>query len=193
MTNSPAATRRRRSDRRDRLVAAATRLLLEQGIERTTLADVAAAANVPSGNVYYYFKTKDDLVAAVVSSYIERAKAVLHEIDIKYRTPKARLKALVRQLTAHGDQIAETGCPVGTLCSELGKRTGIDLSQSELMKTPLDWAEDQFRSLGRTDARELSQQLMADYEGSALLSNTLNDPSILHAMARRLLAWIESM
>jgi TetR/AcrR family transcriptional regulator, transcriptional repressor for nem operon len=167
MTNSVAPTRRRGSDKRDRLVAAATQLLLEQGIERTTLADVAAAANVPVGNVYYYFKTKDDLVAAVVTGYIERAKAVLHEIEIKYRTPKARLRALVRQLTAHGDQIAETGCPVGTLCSELGKRAGIDLSQSELMKNPLVWAEDQFRSLGRTDARELSQQLMADYEGSA--------------------------
>jgi len=191
MTNSVAPTRRRGSDKRDRLVAAATQLLLEQGIERTTLADVAAAANVPVGNVYYYFKTKDDLVAAVVTGYIERAKAVLHEIEIKYRTPKARLRALVRQLTAHGDQIAETGCPV--LCSELGKRAGIDLSQSELMKNPLVWAEDQFRSLGRTDARELSQQLMADYEGSALLSNTLNDPSILRAMSRRLLAWIESM
>ena len=193
MTNSVAPTRRRGSDKRDRLVAAATQLLLEQGIERTTLADVAAAANVPVGNVYYYFKTKDDLIAAVVTGYIERAKAVLHEIEIKYRTPKARLRALVRQLTAHGDQIAETGCPVGTLCSELGKRAGIDLSQSELMKNPLVWAEDQFRSLGRTDARELSQQLMADYEGSALLSNTLNDPSILRAMSRRLLAWIESM
>jgi hypothetical protein len=47
--------------------------------------------------------------------------------------------------------------------------------------------------LGRTDARELSQQLMAAYEGSALLSNTLNDPSILRAASRRLLAWIESM
>ena len=193
MTNSVAPTTRRGSDKRDRLVAAATQLLLEQGIERTTLADIAAAANVPVGNVYYYFKTKDDLVAAVVSSYIERAKAVLHEIEIKYRSPKARLKALVRQLTAHGDQIAESGCPVGTLCSELGKRARIDLSQSELMKNPLDWAEDQFRSLGRTDARELSHQLMADYEGSALLSNTLNDPSILTAMSRRLLAWIESM
>ena len=51
MTNPVAATRRR-SDKRDRLVAAATQLLVEQGIERTTLADVAAAANVPVGNVY---------------------------------------------------------------------------------------------------------------------------------------------
>jgi TetR/AcrR family transcriptional regulator, transcriptional repressor for nem operon len=31
-----------------------------KGVERTTLADVAQAADVPVGNVYYYFKTKDE-------------------------------------------------------------------------------------------------------------------------------------
>src|SRR5690348_16188036 len=82
MTNSVAPTRRGGTDKRERLVAAATQLLLEQGIERTTLAEIAAAANVPLANVYYYFRTKGDLVADVVSSYIERAKAVLHEIEI---------------------------------------------------------------------------------------------------------------
>jgi TetR/AcrR family transcriptional regulator, transcriptional repressor for nem operon len=123
MTNSVAPTRRGGTDKRERLVAAATQLLLEQGIERTTLAEIAAAANVPLANVYYYFRTKGDLVADVVSSYIERAKAVLHEIEIKYRTPNARLKALVRQLAAHGDQIVETGCPVGTLCRSSSWRT----------------------------------------------------------------------
>ena len=39
---------------------------IEQGIEKTTLADIAQAADVPVGNIYYYFKTKDELVRAVV-------------------------------------------------------------------------------------------------------------------------------
>ena len=193
MTNLVAPRRGRGSDKRDRLVAAAAQLLLDQGIERTTLADIAAAANVPLGNVYYYFKTKDDVVAAVVASRIGQAQATLHEIEAKHRTPKARLKALVRQFTSHGDQIAETGCPMGTLCSELGKRSEVDLSQGELMKIPLDWAEHEFRLLGRADARGLAEQLMAVYEGSALLANVLHDPSILRGASRRLLAWIDSL
>jgi hypothetical protein len=82
---------------------------------------------------------------------------------------------------------------MGTLCSELGKRPDTDLSQAELMRIPLDWAEQQFRSLGRSDARELAQQLMAVYEGSALLANTLHDPTILRSASRRLTAWIESL
>ena len=55
--------------KRDRLVAAARTTIHQQGVEKTTLADIAAAADVPVGNVYYYFKTKDELVAAVLDSY----------------------------------------------------------------------------------------------------------------------------
>jgi TetR/AcrR family transcriptional regulator, transcriptional repressor for nem operon len=44
-------------------------VLYEQGIEKSTLADIAVAAEVPLGNVYYYFKTKDALVSAVIESY----------------------------------------------------------------------------------------------------------------------------
>jgi AcrR family transcriptional regulator len=50
--------------KRDRLVAAATQLLRQQGIERSTPADIAKAADVPAGNVYYYFKTIDQVIAA---------------------------------------------------------------------------------------------------------------------------------
>ena len=44
--------------KRERLIAAAAQRIYEQGVEKTTLADIAAAAGVPLGNVYYYFKTK---------------------------------------------------------------------------------------------------------------------------------------
>ena len=45
-----------RPAKRDRLIDAASQLFYEQGVERTTIADIAAAADVPAGNVYYYFK-----------------------------------------------------------------------------------------------------------------------------------------
>ena len=50
-------------------MAAACRVLHEQGVERTTLADIALAADVPVGNVYYYFKTKDQLVEAAIKAH----------------------------------------------------------------------------------------------------------------------------
>jgi TetR/AcrR family transcriptional repressor of nem operon len=48
-----------RPGKRERLLGAAADLLYRQGVEKTTLADIAQAADVALGNIYYYFKTKD--------------------------------------------------------------------------------------------------------------------------------------
>ena len=197
MTDSisgPATDVGQRPGKRERLVAAATQLLHEQGIERTTLADIAGAAGVPAGNVYYYFKTKDEVIAAVIEARTQQVKTTLAAIDAHHRAPKSRLKALVREFTAQGEMVAQHGCPLGSLCSELGKRVNPPgFAAAELMRLPIDWAEEQFRSVGRRDAHDLATDLMAAYEGSALLANTMGDPSILSGAARRLNRWIDTL
>ena len=193
-TSGQATAVERRPGKRERLVAAATQLLHQRGIERTTLADIAKAADVPAGNVYYYFKTKDEVIAAVVEAHARQVRTALALIDARHRSPKGRLKAFVREFTAQSEIVAEYGCPLGSLCSELGKRAGRPaFAQAELMRLPVEWAEEQFRSLGRNDAHDLATDLMAAYEGSALLANTLGDPSILSGAARRLNRWIDTL
>ena len=61
------------------------------------------------------------------------------------------------------------------------------------MRLPVDWAEQQFRALGRRDAHDLALDLIAAYEGSALLASTLRDPSVLSRAARRLSRWIDTL
>jgi len=184
----------RRPGKRERLIAAASRLLHEQGVERTTLADIAKAADVPAGNVYYYFKTKDEVIAAVIEAHVQQIKATLASIEACHRSPKTRLKAFVREVTAQSEIVAQFGCPLGSLCSELDKRvTEPGLPTAELMRLPIEWAEGQFRSLGRADARDLAFDLLAAYEGSALLANTMRDPTVLSGAARRLDRWIDTL
>jgi TetR/AcrR family transcriptional regulator, transcriptional repressor for nem operon len=184
----------RRPGKRERLIAAATRLLHEQGVERTTLADIATAADVPAGNVYYYFKAKDDVVKAVIEAHVQQIKATLASIEARHRSPKTRLKAFVREITAQSEIVAQFGCPLGSLCSELDKRvTEPGLPAAELMRLPIEWAEGQFRSLGRADARDLAFDLLAAYEGSALLANTMRDPAVLSGAARRIDRWIDTL
>jgi TetR/AcrR family transcriptional regulator, transcriptional repressor for nem operon len=193
-TSSAAAAVARRPGKRERLVAAAAELLHQQGIERTTLADIAKAADVPAGNVYYYFKTKDDVVAAVIEAHVQQVRATLASIDAHHRSPKSRLKAFVREFTAQSDLVAEHGCPLGSLCSEIGKRVRqSSFAEADLMRLPIAWAEEQFRSLGRRDAHDLAVDLMAAYEGNALLANTLRDPDVLSRAARRLNQWIDAL
>ena len=59
----------RKPGKRERLVAGAREVIHQLGVEKTTIADIAQAAEVPAGNVYYYYKTKDELVAAAIDSH----------------------------------------------------------------------------------------------------------------------------
>jgi hypothetical protein len=61
------------------------------------------------------------------------------------------------------------------------------------MLVPIQWAQEQFRALGRDDARDLAVSLLASYQGSALLTNTFRDPDILARETRRLRRWIDTL
>jgi TetR/AcrR family transcriptional regulator, transcriptional repressor for nem operon len=183
----------RGAGKREKLVAGAREVMHQQGIEKTTIADIAEAAEVPVGNVYYYFKTKDELIDASIESHVSDVRTLLASLE-RHRSPQARLKALVRALSAQRELAASYGCPMGSLCSELGKREdGGDHDCSQLLRLPIDWAETQFRQLGRRDARDLAVALMASYQGIALLTNSFRDPQLMAREARRLERWIDSL
>jgi AcrR family transcriptional regulator len=183
-----------RPGKRERLVAAAGELVYRQGVARTTLAHIAQAADVPLGNVYYYFKTKDDIIGAVVQAHAHQLESALAELERRHRSPKARLKALVSMLAERADATAQYGCPYGTLSSELAKQAeGPDPLAAPLMQIQLDWAERQFRAMGRRDARDLAVELIAAYQGSAVLTSTLGHPELMARQARRLQRWIDAL
>ena len=56
---------------RERLVDAALYLFWLQGYAATGVAEILSQANVRSGSFYYFFKTKEDLLLAVLQRYIE--------------------------------------------------------------------------------------------------------------------------
>jgi AcrR family transcriptional regulator len=189
MTDSSAADR---GTKRERLVASAGDLLHRQGVLATTLAQVAEAADVPPGNVYYYFKTKDHLVQAVIDARTDQVRALLGSIQAR-RSPAARLKALVNQWAEMRDLVARYGCPFGTLAAELDRRDdGLDREAAKPINLILDWAEDQFRQLGRRDARDLAVGLFSGVQGGALLANALREPEVMSAQVRQLERWIDT-
>src|SRR4030088_2758340 len=180
-------------DKRRRVVEGGRLLLDQQGVEKTTLADIAQAADVPVGNVYYYFKTKDELVQAAIDAQAQDIDTALATFD-RHRSPKARLKAFVKLITAQREVAARYGRPHGTLSSELNKRDDrLGQAGTKLMQLWIDWAERQFRAMGRRDARDLAVALIASYQGIMLLANTCRQPELIVREARRLERWIDSL
>ncbi|WP_189978907.1 MULTISPECIES: TetR/AcrR family transcriptional regulator [Streptomyces] len=193
MTNS-VDRRARASQKRRRLTAAAARVLHEQGVERTTLADIAREAGVPVGNVYYYFKTKDELVRAALAehqAHLDELTAALDELP----APRDRLKALVEAWTAQRETAARHGCPTGTLAVELDKRADgtLDAEAGAVVRRLLDWTAAQFRQWGLPAPDDHALTLVSAYQGMSLLANALRDPDIMTREGARLLRWLDSL
>lgn len=95
---TPAATRKAR-ETRAAILAAAARLFAERGYTEVSLREIAAAAGMQAGSVYYHFASKEVLLDAVLDTGVERMRAHL-EAALAELGPDApagaRLEAAIR-------------------------------------------------------------------------------------------------
>jgi TetR/AcrR family transcriptional regulator, transcriptional repressor for nem operon len=176
------------------LLQAAEKVTYRHGFGATAIADIAREARIPVGNVYYYFKTKDEIGDAIVALRVSRFKKLLQELD-KSESPKERLCGFVDVKIRNREGLARSGCPVGTLCSELHKNGGAVARRSTaLFAEALAWMEAHFEALGKgADARGLAVHLLSATQGVSVLAHTFHDPSLIEMEAARLKEWIRAL
>ncbi len=85
--------------RREQLLDAAERTLLERGLRATTVADVARAAGVAKGTTYLYFRSKDELLVDLRTRYLERYLAT---VGTGRGTARTKVRRLVLGLVQFG-------------------------------------------------------------------------------------------
>lgn len=183
----------RKSDKRERLLKAARALIHRQGFHQTTLADIAAESGVNLGNLYYYFKTKDEIISAVVEDRTERFQALTQLWDEEH-DPRQRLLKFLEMPITLSSSIANHGCPVGSLAQELNKNSGCqpDLA-SKPLRAQLDWVTTQFQLLNKTNANDLAYQFIATLQGASLLANALNQKDILVSQVDQVKVWLTTV
>lgn len=184
----------RKTDKRVRLIEAAKVLIREKGFNETTLADIAAKADVPLGNVYYYFKTKEAIGEAVIELLSVLNTQFFTEVD-KNPDPKARLLSLLQLGAEELELTARYGCPVGGLCQELGKQGGSLADQAaKLLHDLLAWCESQFRVMGFGDkSADLALNLVSGVQGMFLLTHTFKDPKLASRQAKTIQEWLDKL
>src|SRR5216683_6231574 len=185
---------RTKTDKRSRLIQTAVKLAYLHGFRTTSLADIAEAANVPVGNVYYYFKTRDELGEAVVERRLAEFRAFRDEMD-RLSSPRERLFAFVESIHSNREQLARGGCPLGGLCTELHKEGGpLAKKSAALFTEPMRWLEEQFRAVGHEkDSRELAVHFFTAYQGLAAVALGANDREVVVMEAKRLRNWIRTL
>lgn len=66
-----------RRTRKEQILEAARRVFAEQGFHATRMSDIAQAAEVSQGTLYHYFRSKDKLFMALLSTWAKRLEDVV--------------------------------------------------------------------------------------------------------------------
>jgi TetR/AcrR family transcriptional regulator, transcriptional repressor for nem operon len=182
----------RTSDKRERLLKAGGRLIHSKGYRATTLSDIAAASGVPLGNVYYHFRSKENLLDAVVQEQQDDFRNRVARFEVE-PSPQARLGAFLDSVIESRVSITRHGCPVGSLSQEMNKRGGVSRAKvNQGLIARAEWVSSQFREMGRSDAQELGIWMIGSVQGVILMANALDDPSVIERQIGQLKAWVQS-
>lgn len=174
---------------RERIVAAASELMLQRGVARTTIEDIQEAAAVSTSQLYHYFADKSDLVAAVIDVQTDHVLGVQHlgldrieSID-DLRRWRDIMVDLVRGLGCVG------GCPIGSMANELSESDPV--ARAQLARSFAKWENmihDGLVAIAArgglaegTDVERVALAMLAGIQGGLLLSQVRRDTAPLEA------------
>jgi len=179
---------------RDQIVEAADRLFYERGFEHTSFADIAEAVQISRGNFYYHFKSKDEILDAVINVRLANTNRMLKTWELEGRTPEDRIRSFIHILIANRTKIERYGCPVGTLCMELAKLGHPSQAEATQLFTLFrTWLRRQFVQFGRkADADALAMHLLARSQGVAALANAFQDEHFVKQEVEQMWDWLKS-
>jgi len=179
---------------RDQIVEAADQLFYQKGYEHTSFSDIADAILISRGNFYYHFKSKDEILDAVISARLAKTRMMLAKWESEADQPEDRIRSFIHILIVNRAEIKRYGCPVGTLCSELEKLNHASKAEANRLFTLFRiWLRKQFTSLGcKADADELAMHLLARSQGVATLANAFHDEKFIKQEVKQMCGWLRS-
>lgn len=172
---------------RARIVGAAADLMTDRGVASVSLDEVGRATSTSKSQMYHYFSSKDDLIAAVVDrvgedilGFQEQLLEGMESIEDVERWADA---IVVHQRGAG----CFKGCPLGTLASELAVESALDqLGFDQLFASWTSLLEEGLRRMqasGRlrpdADPRRLAVATLASLQGGLLMAKATQDESTL--------------
>lgn len=178
---------------RQRIIDAADSLFYRRGYNQTSFQDISDATGIPRGNFYYYFKTKDEILDAVVNSRIADLSAMLSQCEAETADARERILLFSNMLVNMRDDLLQSGCPIGTLTSELAKDApSLQEKASQAFALLRDWLRQQFEVVGVEKADELAMDLLAKMQGVTVLACAFKDAAFIERSHREIKDWINT-
>lgn len=179
---------------RDEIIEAADRLFYRQGYEHTSFADIASVVKISRGNFYFHFKTKDEILDAVINRRLAEKRQMLERWEIEGEQPADRVRSFIDIMLVNRADLKRYGCPLGTLSTELAKLNHpAQPEATELFTLFRAWLRRQFELLGRkADADKLAMHLLARSQGVATLASSFHDEEFIRQEVEQMHAWLDA-
>ncbi|MCK5092252.1 MAG: TetR/AcrR family transcriptional regulator [Gammaproteobacteria bacterium] len=180
---------------RQRIIESANQLFYQRGYNQTSFSEIADVAEIPKGNFYYYFKSKDDLLAAVIDFRVESIQVMLDDWAREIEDPRARLKRTLKILIHSEEEILRYGCPMGSLNVELSKtQLSLQSKAVEMFDLLVNWITQQMKALGHEDdSRTLALHMLACMQGISMLTNVYSDSAFMRHEVTMLEQWLDQL
>lgn len=179
---------------RQQIVAATDDLLYHKGYNSMSFSDIAEASGIPRGNLSYHFKTKKDVLNAVLEHRIQGMEAMLADWEETFPRPLERLKRYARIPLNEHENVVHFGCPMGSLNIELGKQ---QRELQHLSRRQFDifrqWLEKQFSALlPESCSGDLAMHLLVRTQGIAVMAQAYADEALLKREVDLIMLWLDS-
>lgn len=178
---------------RERILACAEKLILQQGFTATSIEEILDRAAITKGGFFYHFEGKNGLARALIERYLEQDdkifSSLFEQADSLSEDPLHQLLIFLKLLAdmMGGMEEAHPGCLVASFTYE---NQQFDGEIREMMKSGIiAWREMITQRLEQVDAdypnaSDVSIDTLADMftssiEGGIILSRAFNDKQLL--------------
>jgi AcrR family transcriptional regulator len=168
------------STKRDQLIDTALRLFYENGFHATGIDKVLAESGCAKMTLYKHFKSKDELILAVIRRMDETMRNdFMREIERRAKTPRDRLVALFDVLEGWFKDPEFKGCLFVHASGEFPDEDHPVLNAcAEHQRLIHNYIHEQATAAGSTDPNGLADELMLLVEGAVVRSHILHDPTV---------------
>lgn len=179
---------------KQRIVEAADKLFYQHGFEHTSFTDIADVVEISRGNFYHHFKTKDEILTAVIEHRLANTHKILEQWKHEGKTAKERIKCFINILIMNQSKVKLFGCPVGGLCTELTKLEHSSLTHANQVFTAFRaWLREQFIELGcEDDADRLAMHLLGRSQGIASIASAFHDEQFIQQEVEQMHDWLDT-
>ena len=195
---------------KEKILDAAHGIILEQGLSTTSLDRVLERTGLTKGAFFYHFKSKDDLICALMDRHAQAENKILEDTVARAakmsRDPLQQLLITMSLLIEDAEEAATVtpgdpnpGCLFGLYAYEL--ESFLPEIQAIMRQSAMHWREVLRNQLDRiaseypprleVDLDGLADNLLVTFEGSLIMGRMIDDPQQVVVHLRNYRAFLE--